>query len=288
MRSALAVCARVARGVIRSPLTAQVGWLLFALLLLLLAFLSLGSWLSATSLGAGRPWVSAIVTWLLVAVGMGAGVWQLVRLFRRRHWVTLLVAGAPWLALMFFLVVVGAKAIERAEVGGAFYQRAPVPLTHRDGPVLRVIGMLDDRVLVVVQSELSRGGLSVLSLTSHGGMGHVTNALAELVDQHDLEVHAIDDCASACANVWALARVRSAAPATRFAFHRPVHLLGGELTRRSDQERARRFSATLARRMAAAGMPREVIEVLESEGPNTPKVFTVETLQAAGVELTIR
>lgn len=282
------MCVQVVRAAIRSPWSAQIGWLLFVFLLLLAAFLSLGMLLSATPLGAGRPWVSTSATWLLVAVGIGAGVWQLVRLFRRRHWLILLVAAAPWLALMFFLVAIGMQAIDQAEVRRAYYQRVPVPLTLRDGPILRVNGALDDRLLAILRSELARGGVRVLSVTSNGGMGYMTSVLAEVVDKHDLEVRAIDHCASACANVWALARVRSATPNTQFAFHRPVHLLGGELKRRRDQEHARKYSERLARRMTAAGMPREVVEVFESQGPNTPKVFTAETLRAMGVAIDIR
>lgn len=83
-------------------------------------------------------------------------------------------------------------------------------------------GALNDRAMRRLIAELSRPGVKVLRVSSHGGLIHSAMVLADVVRARAVAVVALDRCLSSCPLLLAASPNAIVTPKTRVVFHRPT------------------------------------------------------------------
>ncbi len=94
-------------------------------------------------------------------------------------------------------------------------------------------GALNDVAVRELAAELSRPGVKVLRITSHGGLIIPVMSLADIIAKRKIAVAALTRCLSSCTLLLAATPNAIATPGTRIAFHHPAPAVIGNSTDRS-------------------------------------------------------
>ena len=120
--------------------------------------------------------------------------------------------------------------------------------TSGDGRTVEFLGILNEAAGTRLATALDDPRATTLRLTSTGGLGETSGALADLVARRGIDTYVPLYCASACAEIFLAGRMRAMAPDARLGFHR------GESLPEPQPERDAALNAALAERMRQAGV----------------------------------